>query len=129
MKKVWRVVSGLILVGLLAGCNASSGRPARPDVSNRKVRVVTTVGMITDIVQRVGGDRVQVDGLMGPGVDPHLFKPTEGDTVRMAKADVIIYNGLHLEGKMGDVFEQMARRVTTVAVTSRLDPKTDVRPA
>src|SRR5207249_11241137 len=86
----------------VTGCN-SDGRDSRADLSQRPVRVVTTIGMITDIVARVGGDRVQVDGLMGAGVDPHLYKASEGDTVRMARADVIFYNGLHLEGKMGEV--------------------------
>jgi manganese/zinc/iron transport system substrate-binding protein len=66
---------------------------------------------------------------MGPGVDPHLYKASAGDTVRMARADVIFYNGLHLEGKMTEVFEQMSRRVKTVAVTDRLDRERDVRPA
>jgi manganese/zinc/iron transport system substrate-binding protein len=121
----------LALVGILgaAGCGGTGAGASRTDLGSRKVHVVTTVGMITDIVQQVGGDRVEVDGLMGPGVDPHLFKASEGDTARMARADVIFYNGLHLEGKMGDVFERMGQRVRTVAVTSRLHPEQDLRPA
>lgn len=119
--------SMLLVAAAVAGCAGSEG--GRTDVSNRKVRVVTTVGMITDIVQRVGGDRVDVDGLMGPGVDPHLYKASENDTLRMARADLIVYNGLHLEGKMGDVFEQMRSRTKIVAVTEGLDPKLDIRPA
>src|SRR5262249_8806700 len=117
----------LLLVGLVAGCQSQAGDGG--DLASRKIRVVTTVGMITDVVQIVGGERVQVTGLMGPGVDPPLYKASAGDTVRMAKADVIFYNGLHLEGKMTEVFEQMAGRVKTVAVTDRLDHQTEVRPA
>jgi manganese/zinc/iron transport system substrate-binding protein len=77
--------------------------------------------MITDIVQIVGGERVQVTGLMGPGVDPHLYKASEGDVIRMAAADVVFYNGLHLEAKVGEVFERMGGRVKTVAVTDTID--------
>jgi manganese/zinc/iron transport system substrate-binding protein len=125
MTSAWRMGVGLFLV-CLAGCAADGNGSA--DLANRKVRAVTTTGMITDLVQRVGGDRLEVTGLMGPGVDPHLFKASEGDTLRLARADVVFYNGLHLEGKMAEVLEQMGRRVKTVAVTSKLDPK-EVRPA
>jgi manganese/zinc/iron transport system substrate-binding protein len=79
--------------------------------------------MVADAVRNVGGDRVEVEALMGPGVDPHLYKASEGDVTRMARADVIFYNGLHLEGKLTEVFEQMERRhVRTVAVTGGIDP-------
>ncbi|HYF65999.1 MAG TPA: zinc ABC transporter substrate-binding protein, partial [Herpetosiphonaceae bacterium] len=67
----------MILALTLAGCGASSA--AKGDVSQRPVRVTTTVGMISDIVQNVGGERVSVTGLMGPGVDPHLYKPSASD--------------------------------------------------
>jgi manganese/zinc/iron transport system substrate-binding protein len=123
----WRGL-GFTLLAVAVGCT-SSNNPGRSDLSNRKIRAVTTTGMITDIVRIVGGDRVDVTGLMGAGVDPHLYKASEGDVTRMAGADVIFYNGLHLEGQMSDVFERMQNRVRTVAVTSRLDPQRDVRPA
>jgi manganese/zinc/iron transport system substrate-binding protein len=77
--------------------------------------------MITDIVGQVGGERVSVTGLMGPGVDPHLYKASEGDVSRMAGADVIFYGGLHLEGKMTEVFEKMRGKILTVAVTDGID--------
>jgi manganese/zinc/iron transport system substrate-binding protein len=60
--------------------------------------------MVADLVRQVGGDRVEVDQLMGPGVDPHLYKPTSTDAGRLSKADVIFYSGLMLEGRMGDLF-------------------------
>ena len=111
---------GLILIPLLAACNQPAAQ-AGADLSERPIRVVTTTGMITDIVQIVGGERVQVTGLMGPGVDPHLYKASEGDVIRMAAADVVFYNGLHLEAKVGEVFERMGGRVKTVAVTDSID--------
>jgi manganese/zinc/iron transport system substrate-binding protein len=102
----------------LGGCGGGekTGQSAA-DLSQRKISVVTTIGMITDIVQNVGGERVAVSGLMGPGVDPHLYKASEGDVRRFSEADVIFYNGLHLEAKMASVLEQMNRRVRTVAVS------------
>lgn len=79
--------------------------------------------MIADLVQVVGGEFVEVSGLMGPGVDPHLYKASEGDVMRMAGADVVVYNGLHLEGKMTEVFEQMAKRgIPTIAVAQDAIP-------
>ncbi len=78
--------------------------------------------MITDIAQVVGGERVIVKGLMGPGVDPHLYKASAGDVSVLSQADLIFYNGLHLEGKMSEVFEQMKKRgIETVAVTDGID--------
>lgn len=127
----------LILLGivLFAGCEkpkekggdaAVSRIPA--DLSQRKIRAVTTIGMIKDIVERVGGERVTVTGLMGPGVDPHLYKASEGDVARMAGADVIFYNGLHLEGKMTEVFDRMKDRILTVAVSDGIDRSLLLRP-
>ena len=119
----------IVLVFLLSfGCETpkekgggGAGAPRPADLSGRKIRVVSTIGMITDIVLRVGGERVQVAGLMCPGVDPHLYKASEGDVARMAGADVIFYGGLHLEGKMAEVFERMKARILTVAVTDGID--------
>ena len=64
-----------------------------------KLNVVTTTTMITDLVKNIGGDLVEVNGLMGAGVDPHLYKASEGDVNKLYNADIVIYNGLHLEGK------------------------------
>ena len=89
--------------------------------SQKPIRVVTTIGMITDIVQNVGGNRVSATGLMGAGMDPHLYKASEGDVARLAGADLIFYNGLHLEGKIAGVLERMQDQVKTVAVTHEID--------
>jgi manganese/zinc/iron transport system substrate-binding protein len=70
--------------------------------------VVCTVGMITDIVRNVAGDYAQVEGIIGEGVDPHLYKPTRSDVVKLSTADVVFYNGLLLEGKMTDVLVRVA---------------------
>jgi manganese/zinc/iron transport system substrate-binding protein len=77
--------------------------------AERKIKVTATVGMVADLVRQVGGERVEVTGLMGPGVDPHLYKATASDVNKLQQADLIFYNGLVLEGKMTDVFAKLAR--------------------
>ena len=68
-----KLVSSLLLVGLIAGCSRAPTQTVSP---GGKIRVTTTVTMVGDLVHQVGGDRVTVQALMGPGVDPHLYKAT-----------------------------------------------------
>lgn len=95
---------------------------ARPSLAaDGKFRAVSTVGMISDIVKSVAGDRAKVQGIIGEGVDPHLYKPTASDIKALQSADIIFYNGLMLEGKMGDVLIRMARSGKPVyAVTEEI---------
>ncbi len=111
-----RATLGLLLCALGAAC-ASRG----PAEDGAAVHAVATIGMIADIVGEVGGNRVQVQGLMGPGVDPHLYKARAGDVRKLANADVVFYNGLHLEAAMAEVLEEMDAWAPTVAVTDRID--------
>ena len=105
---------------LLASC-VSPVVPAPEQLSQRQIRAVATTGMVADVVKNVAGERVQLTQLMGPGVDPHLYKPSERNVIALADADIIFYSGLHLEAKTGEVFEKMHGRVRTVAVTDRID--------
>ena len=92
---------------------------------NGKLQVVTTTTMITDLVKNIGGDKIDIQGLMGAGVDPHLYKASEGDVSKLFNADVIVYNGLHLEGKLEDVFEKMRQQNRkTIAVSDAIDKNT-----
>ncbi|WP_062060084.1 metal ABC transporter solute-binding protein, Zn/Mn family [Aquimarina longa] len=92
---------------------------------NQKLSVVTTTSMITDLVNNIGGDLIDVQGLMGSGVDPHLYKASEGDVSILVNADVIFYNGLHLEGKLVEIFKKMKRQGSnTIAIGESLDKKT-----
>ena len=92
---------------------------------NGKLQVVTTTTMITDLVKNLGGNKIDVQGLMGAGVDPHLYKASEGDVSKLFNADVIVYNGLHLEGKLEDVFEKMRQQNRkTIAVSDAIDKNT-----
>lgn len=110
-----------LLGGVLAGCRTEAVGPGgvtNPDLAGRKITVATTVGMIADIVRNVGGDRVTVTALMGPGTDPHYYKATAGDINTLTQADVIFYNGLELEGRMTETFEKIAEGgKPTIAVT------------
>ena len=85
-----------------------------------KLNIVTTTTMITDLVENIGGDFVTINGLMGSGVDPHLYKASEGDVTKLVNADIIFYNGLHLEGKLVEVFEKMKTQ-SPIALADGLD--------
>ena len=126
MGKLFTYGSLLILV-LLAGCGSDSGEEQK--VGSGKLEVVCTTGMIADLVRNVGGERVVVTGLMGPGVDPHYYKAAQGDLQKLGKADLIFYNGLHLEGKMQEIFQKMARQKKVVAVARDIPPERLRRPA
>jgi manganese/zinc/iron transport system substrate-binding protein len=71
---------------------------------------LATTGMIADAATIVGGDRAHVTALMGPGVDPHLYQPTSRDNAQLKSAQLVFYNGLHLEGRMVEIFEALARK-------------------
>jgi manganese/zinc/iron transport system substrate-binding protein len=122
MKEFGKSKSGCLLAaGLLAAtvaaCGGSGTGAPRARGSEEPLRAVCTIGMITDLVQRVAGDHIAVDGLMASGVDPHLYKASEGDVRKLGEADIIFYNGLNLEGKMGDIFVKMSRSRPVVAVS------------
>jgi len=115
-----RIYISLCLIGVLVGSGCDPKE--QPDAgSGNKLRVVATIGMITDIVKNVGGTRVEVTGMMGPGVDPHLYNPTPKDVQRLSSAHIIFYNGLHLESKVADILAKMAGDPVAVAVTESVD--------
>ncbi len=97
--------------------------PASAGESAKKIQAVATTGMVADLVRQVGGDRVEVTQLMGPGLDPHQYKPTSADASRLGRADVIFYNGLMLEGRMGDFFTRLARSGKKVYAISESIPE------
>ncbi|HRJ27403.1 MAG TPA: zinc ABC transporter substrate-binding protein [Fimbriimonadaceae bacterium] len=122
---VWAWLTGLLLAsGMMVGCPASSksGSVAGPPPSEEKLRVVATTMMVADLAREVGGQRVEVIALMGPGVDPHLYKASPGDIQLLEDADLVLYHGLHLEGKLADVLEKLGNRKPAVAITAGLDP-------
>ena len=110
------IFSGICGLFLFVACGQEEGDPGLPGDQVGK-SVVCTTGMIADLARVIGGDRIAVTGLMGPGVDPHYYKASQGDLTRMTAADLLLFNGLFLEGKMEEIFEKMARGKKVLAVT------------
>ena len=104
----------LLLIGLFAlACTSESSKQSN-------LNIVCTTGMIADGIQNIVGDKATVSALMRAGVDPHLYKATQGDIQKLSNADIIIYNGLHLEGKMAEVLHKLAKKKTVIAVADGL---------
>lgn len=127
------LVVGLAALWFLASCSRveeSKGTAGAQRVTTFQgrppIRVVTTTGMIADLVANIGGPHVAVEALMGEGTDPHLYKASPGDVKKLSGADLIFYNGLHLEGKMVDIFERLARSQPTFAVSAGI-PEENLR--
>lgn len=117
-----------IVVFALVGCGPIEPPEARV-LDGGAIEVVATIGMVSDIVANVGGERVAVETLMGPGIDPHVYKASEGDLRRLERADVVFYSGLHLEARMADVLERIGDRRATQAVTTTIPEEELIRPA
>lgn len=103
------LVLSLAITLFLTGC-----QKAEKNETNDTLKIVATTTMLADLAEVIGGDHVTVNGLMGPGIDPHLYQASAGDVTLMQKADVVVYNGLHLEGKMGEIFESLTDRGSIV---------------
>ena len=113
---------------LLCALIATACSAPEQEASNGRIKIVATTGMVADLARNIGGDRVEVIGLMGPGVDPHYYKASQGDLARITDADIVLFNGLFLEGKMEDIFTKMARSKKVVAVAGGVDEKNLRRP-
>jgi manganese/zinc/iron transport system substrate-binding protein len=130
------IVCGLIALVTCAmvGCGAKSsaeseaanGTP-RQFTGEYPIQVVCTTGPVSDMVRNLGGEHLEITALMGPGVDPHLYRAVSGDVEKLSQADMVFYNGLHLEGRMAELFEQLSRRKPTFAVTHSLVAAKDPR--
>lgn len=106
-----------LLIALLA--SACAAVPA-DSIAEGKINVVATIGQISDAAAIVGGEHVHVTGLMGAGVDPHLYVATEGDVTTLQEAEMIFYNGLYLEAQMNQILEQISEYKTVVAVAESI---------
>ncbi len=103
------LVLSLAITLFLTGC-----QKAETNENADTLNIVATTTMLADLAEVIGGEHVTVNGLMGPGIDPHLYQASAGDVTLMQKADVVVYNGLHLEGKMGEIFESLTDRGSIV---------------
>jgi len=119
MKMSTRILAAFGLVLTATACGG--GQPAGD--TDGRLRVLATTSIVGDLVRSIGGDVIELETLMGAGVDPHLYKPSAGDVRAMASAQVVVYSGLHLEGKMTEVLAEMGTRgVETVAVAACVPP-------
>lgn len=116
MFKRLRISSTIVILLLLfIGCTETKQKNKRP-------QIVCTTGMIADALQNICGEWADVTPLMGAGVDPHLYKASQGDTEKLSNADLIVYNGLHLEGKMEAVLKKLAARKKVIPLGEYLAP-------
>lgn len=123
-RKIAKQLSPFLIFSLILFCGCTNEKVNDEHSLHRKLNVVATIGMITDILKNVGGDRIDITGIIGEGVDPHLYKPTARDTKLLKDADIIFYNGLHLEVRItGSVFEKMKDKSKAIAVTDGIDRK------
>ena len=116
-------VLGGSLVLFQSACSPVDSASLAGDEAVVSTRIVCTTGMIADVARAVVGGRAEVEALLGTGVDPHLYKPTRSDVVRLSAADVVFYNGLHLEGKMSEILGSLGgedRVVVAVAEAALL---------
>ena len=130
MRTILTLCTAAIIAALLPACDrdSSANSPGGGATTqgagpkNYPYTIVTTVGMVRDIVAQVAGDKAKVSGIIGSGVDPHLYKPTRSDVAALLEADVVFYSGLMLEGKMSDTFVKIATSGKPVfAVTEKID--------
>lgn len=122
--KPWATWTLALTVVLACGCNGEASSPTQNTSGNEHggaLRVVCTTGQVADLVLRVGGSHLRVESLMGPGVDPHLYKPTPSDVSRLRGADVVFYNGLHLEGRLAELLEELSRSRRVYALSEPLE--------
>jgi manganese/zinc/iron transport system substrate-binding protein len=123
-KSLGNLLIALLIMGsvIIAGCNTEK----TTESDNEKVVVTTTISQIADAVENIGGEHVEVQSLMGPGIDPHLYKAKQSDIGKLQAADIIFYNGLHLEGKMLEIFKKMDAEKPTYAIADSI-PKKQLR--
>lgn len=111
----------IFIVLCALGCSA-------PERGDERIEVVCTTGMVADLARNIGGDRIAVVGMMGPGVDPHYYKASQGDLAKLTAANLILFNGLFLEGKLEAIFAKMARRKPVLAVAEHIPEERLLRP-
>lgn len=105
MKKVFSLFSILFISLFFMSCGEKN-----TNATDNKIKVTTTLNYYVNLIEEIGGDKVQVDGLMKEGEDPHLYVATAGDVEKLQSADLVVYGGLHLEGKMSDIFSNLSNK-------------------
>lgn len=116
MRKI-KILFALLVVFLLV---ISCGNKKEVE-KTEKIKVTTTINFFQDLVSVIGGDKVEVLGIMGEGEDPHLYNAKPQDLEKLSNADLIVYGGLHLEGKMVEIFEKLEKEKNVLNLSNFLD--------
>jgi manganese/zinc/iron transport system substrate-binding protein len=134
MSRITQIAMVIALTLVVAACDTDSNGGTTDDAGSQDdggtdpISVISTTNWLHDAVNSVGGDHVEAQALMGPGIDPHDYVASEGDVTRMADADLIVYNGHHLEGAMSDVLGEIRDRNRTIAVAEQIDDDRLIEP-
>jgi len=120
--KLRATLAAILILIVIVACGDGTPESA----GGAGLMVVATTNIVADLVRTVGGPRVVVEALMGPGIDPHLYKASAGDVRRMSSAQAIFYSGLHLEGKMSEVLGRMAERGVRTEAVAECVPKQEL---
>ncbi|MCC9024026.1 metal ABC transporter solute-binding protein, Zn/Mn family [Bacillus nakamurai] len=115
MKRSSMMAAVLVICFAMSSCSSESSSG-----NGEKLKITATTSQVADAAEQIGGDHVEVTALMGPGVDPHLYKASQGDTKKLTEADVILYSGLHLEGKMEDILTKISAQKPAAAVAESI---------
>ncbi|OAK75796.1 manganese transporter [Lederbergia galactosidilytica] len=120
-KHLFSGISILLFVMLsLVGCSGDKKKEVGATDNEGKINIVTTIAQIAEPVAIIGGEHVKVESLMGPGVDPHLYKATQGDIKKLEQSDIVLYSGLNLEGNMTEAFENIRKKKTVSAISEAI---------
>lgn len=119
-KLTFSVLLVILSVFMAVGCTKSQNQEIA------KVKVVATTTMLADLAKEIGGEHVEVKGLMGPGIDPHLYKASAGDVNLIQQADLVLYNGLDLESKLGEIFKELENKQKVVVKITQGLPDADL---
>ena len=111
------LITGIIAISLFALYGLYYKISSIDHTNSKKLRVLCTTTILGNTIKEIVMDSVELEVLMGPGVDPHTYKPIEPDMLKIAKADLIIYHGLHLEARMANLFDHLKHSKKTVAAT------------
>ncbi|MGB0167493.1 MAG: metal ABC transporter solute-binding protein, Zn/Mn family [Luteibaculum sp.] len=118
--KITKLVCVSFLIGLFACQSADENSSSKPSI-------VCTTNIVADLIQQLGGDDFEVVSLMGPGVDPHIYKAKPRDIEKLQNASIVFYNGLHLEGKMSEILENFAKQKPCIALSDGINPDLIIR--
>ncbi len=117
-----RAVIILILGLILAGCGAKNN-----NTKSGKIRAISSITIINDVVKNIGGDKVEAISICGVGIDPHTYKPKPNDPRTVSESDIVFINGFALEHWIEEMVHNAGGNKRVITVTKGLTPMTDER--